>query len=325
MQLQNFSMNRLLNPAIFIGALSILCQPLIAKKIDLPTFSPSFSTPTEEATTVKKRLLSKAGVIDLRYDGLVQHYIESYTVRARPRAGRILTRAQQYFPIIEKYLAEQGLPNELKYMAVIESALNPTALSDAGAVGLWQLMPATARHYGLQVNDKIDERKDVHKATQAALKYLVHLEKKLGSWTLAIAAYNCGGGKVLKAMRYSYSDDFWELRMFLPKQTQYYIHKIAAAVYVMNYHNLHDLSPKSADYFLQFTKVTKVYKELNLSNISRALDIPIEVIERLNPSYTKQYVPYNKKGNFLILPKVKMSRFITYYNLMIARDPADYI
>ena len=318
-------MNRLLNPAMLIGALSFLCQPLIAKHFDTSLYFGNSPIPTEEAITVKKRLLSKAGVIDLRYDGLVQHYIESYTVRARPRTGRILTRAQQYFPIIEKYLAEQGLPNELKYMTVIESALNPRALSDAGAVGLWQLMPATARHYGLQVNDKIDERKDVHKATQAALKYLVHLKEKLGSWTLAIAAYNCGGGKVLKAMRYSYSDDFWELRMFLPKQTQYYIHKIAAAVYVMNYYNLHDLSPKETNYFLQFTKATTVYKELNLSNISRALDIPIDLLQRLNPSYTKQYVPYNKKGNFLVLPKVKMARFITYYNLMIARDPAEYI
>lgn len=304
---------------MLLGAFTILCQPILANH---SSTSPPLS---DESATVKKRLLSKAGVIDLKYDNLVQHYIESYTVRARKRTGRILSRAQMYFPMIEQYLAEAGLPDELKYMTVIESALNPTALSDAGAVGLWQLMPATARHYGLQVNDKIDERKDVNKATQAAIKYLIHLNKKLGSWTLAIAAYNCGGGNVLKAMRYSYSDNFWELRMFLPKQTQYYIHKIAAAVYVMNYHDLHGLSPKNGDYFIQFTKATKVYNELHFSQISRALDIPIDVIERLNPSYKSKVIPFNPNGNYLVLPKVKMARFVNYYNLMVASEPKEYI
>lgn len=317
MQQQDFSMNRLIHPVMLTGVLVLLCHSLTATT--LPTPNPP------EKVSVKELLLSKAEVIDFQYNSLVQNYIESYTVRARPRAGRILSRSQLYFPIIEKYLKEAGLPEVLKYIVVIESALNPNALSPAGAVGLWQLMPNTARRYGLRVSDTVDDRRDVHKSTQAAIKYLVHLKEKLGDWTLAVAAYNCGGGKVLQAKRYSYSEDFWELRMFLPKETQYYIHKLAAAVYVMNYHHLHDLQPSAADYFLRFTKTTKVYNEVQFLQISRALDIPVDVLIRLNPSYKKEILPYNKNGNYLILPKVKMGSFVNYHNFMIASTPEQYI
>ena len=320
MQQRTISMNRLIHPVVHWGMLLLLCSPMYAN-----TSHNLFNPLPPDNPAIKERLLSKAGVVDLRYDGLVQDYIESFTVRARPRARRILSRAQVFFPIVEKYLADQGMPRELKYLTVIESAVNPNAISDAGAVGLWQLMPNTARHYGLQVTNEIDERKDVHKATQAALKYLAHLKEKLGNWTLAIAAYNCGGGKVLEAKRYSYSEDFWELRMFLPKQTQYYIHKMAAAVYVLNYHELHDLVPSKAGYYLRFTKTTKVYNEISFDQISQALDIPVDVLERLNPSYRQQVLPDNKNGNYLIVPKVKMDRFINYYNSMIAITPDEYI
>jgi len=317
MQQQESSMNRLIHPVMLSGVLLLFCHTLAAT-------NPIHPNPPEKIP-VKKLLLSKAEVIDFQYNSLVQNYIESYTVRARPRAGRIISRSKLYFPIIEKYLKEAGLPDVLKYMTVIESAVNPNALSPAGAVGLWQLMPNTARRYGLRVSDTVDDRRDVHKSTQAAIKYLVHLRKKLGDWTLAVAAYNCGGGKVLQAKRYSYAESFWELRMFLPKETQYYIHKLAAAVYVMNYYHLHDLQPSVADYYLRFTKTTKVYNEVQFLQISRALDIPIDVLIRLNPSYKKEMLPYNKNGNYLILPKVKMGSFVSYHNFMIASTPEQHI
>lgn len=319
MQQHFYSMNRLCYPVVLVALLISCSKNTNAKTILTPS-----STKFDDAPT-KKRLLSKAGVIDFRYDGLVQHYIESYTVRARPRASRILNRAYHYFPIIEKYLQQKNLPDELKYIIIMESAAHPTATSDAGAVGLWQLMPRTARKFGLIVNDKVDERKDVHKSTQAALMYLMHLKEKLGSWTLAIAGYNCGGGKVLQAKRYSYSDNFWELRMFLPKQTQYYIHRMAAAVYVMNYHFLHKLYPATKEYQLQFTKSTKIYHKINLTQVSKAIDVPIEILQRLNPAYRTNIIPDSLKGNYLVLPKIKIGSFITYYNFMFAEKPEEYI
>ena len=317
MHQQLHSMNRLCYPVVLVAFLLLPSKNAISN--DAP------SPPNLDHSNTKKRLLSKAGVVDFKYDALVQHYIESYTVRARPRAGRIINRAQLYFPIIESYLKQKNLPDELKYITVMESAVNPTALSDAGAVGIWQLMPRTARKFGLVVNDQVDERKDIHKSTQAALGYLMHLREKLGSWTLAIAGYNCGGGKVAQAKRYSYSDNFWELRMFLPKQTQYYIHRMAAAVYVMNFHFLHNLHPTAKEYQLQFTKTTKIYHEINFSQISEAIGIPVNILKRLNPAYRAQIIPDSLKGNYLVLPKIKMGSFVTYYNFMFAEKPDEYI
>ena len=316
MQQRYYSMNRLCYPVVLVASMLLLSGP---------TSAHSLSEGTGDKTITKERLLAKAGVVDFRYDDLVQHYIESYTIRARPRAARIINRAQIYFPIIEKYLKEENLPDELKYLTVMESAVNPNAVSDAGAVGLWQLMPRTARKFGLTVNDQVDERRDVHKSTQAALGYLKHLNKKLGSWTLAIAGYNCGGGKVLQATRFSYSKNFWELRMFLPKQTQYYIHRMAAAVYVMNYHFLHNLHPATKEYHLQFTKATKVFHEMNFNQISEAIGMSVKTLKRLNPSYRTEIIPTSNKGNYLILPKVKMESFITYYNFMFAQKPDEFI
>lgn len=316
MQQHSFSMNRLCYPALIASLLLLGTTSIHAS---------SSSTLTTNKTDIEKRLLAKAGVIDFRYDNLVQHYIESYTIRARPRAARIINRAQIYFPIIEQYLRAENLPDELKYLVIVESAVDPNAISDAGAVGLWQLMPRTARKFGLTVNDQVDERKDVYKSTQAALRYLKHLNKKLGSWTLAVAGYNCGGGKVMKAKRYSYSKDFWELRMFLPKQTQYYIHRMAAAVYVLNYHFLHNLHPTTKEYQLQFTKATKIYQKMNFNQISEATGISVKMLKRLNPSYNTETIPNSPKGNYLVLPKIKVDTFITYYNFMVAQKPEDFI
>ena len=321
MQQQFHSMNRLHYPVVLVAGILLLATSSFAHS---PSSPHSVVDKVDKATT-KERLLSKAGAIDFRYDKLVQHYIESYTVRARPRAARIINRAQIYFPIIEKYLQKDSLPDELKYLAVMESAVDPNAVSDAGAVGIWQLMPATARNFGLIVNSQVDERRDIHKSTQAALGYLKHLRKKLGSWTLAVAGYNCGGGNVSKAIRFSYSTDFWELRMFLPKQTQLYVHRMAAAVYVMNYHFLHNLHPATKEYHLQFTKATKVYHQMNFNQIAEAIDVPIKTLQRLNPSYRTEIIPDSQKGNYLVLPKVKVGTFTTYYNFMVAQKPEEYI
>ena len=277
------------------------------------------------AKEIKSRLLKKSGVFDLRYTPAVQAEIEGYTQGGIKTTKKIIGKSQIYFPIIERYLKAYNLPDELKYLTVLESAMNPNAISSVGAVGLWQLMPATARRFGLVINNQIDERRDIHKSTQAALKYLTFLHELLGDWTLAAAAYNCGGGGVQKAMKLGQGNDFWTIRDFFPTQTQHYIERLASAVYVMNYYDQHGIQAADTDYFMKFTKVATIYSQLSFQQISQALDIPIPVLKKLNPSYRKEVLPDSTAGNYLILPKLKMDSFINYYNNIVVSEPRDFI
>jgi membrane-bound lytic murein transglycosylase D len=277
------------------------------------------------AAEIKNRISEKAGVFDLRYSTEVQQLIDSYMIQGRKTTRKIIGRSQIYFPIIEQYLKAYNLPNELKYLTVIESALDPNATSQVGAVGLWQLMPATARRFGLVINSQVDERRDPHKSTQAALKYLTFLYNLLGDWTLAAAAYNCGGGGVQKAMRLGNGNKFWNIKPHFPKQTQHYIDRLTCIVYVMNYFHLHRLMPHNPDYYMKFTKVATVHNQLTFQQISKALDIPILILKRLNPSYRKEVLPDSTAGNYLTLPKMKMEGFVNYYNNMVASSPEEFI
>ncbi len=313
-------MNRLAYSAILAGLTFLFCNFSFANS----TFSSSLSYNVSPRET-QARLLDKAGVLDLRYSEIVQKNIESYIIRARPRTRRILGRAQMYFPIIEKQLRAHNLPEELKYLTVIESSMSPNAISSVGAVGLWQLMPSTARRFGLIINNQVDERRDPLKSTQAAIKYLTFLHKLLGDWTLAVAAFNCGGGGAQKAIRLGQAADFWEIKEHLPEQTQHYINRLAAAVYVMNYYHLHNLQPADEDYFLKFTKIATIHHKVTFQQISEALDIPIPIIKRLNPSYRQLVLPDSTRGNYLVLPKVKMDGFIDYYNTIVAEKSKNII
>ena len=311
-------MNRLALSATLAGLLLLFCNFSFANL----TLSSKFNSNSHE---IQARITSKANALDLRYNEAVKDNIESYIIRARPRTQRILGRAQMYFPIIEQQLRAHNLPEELKYLTVIESSMSPNAVSDASAVGLWQLIPSTARRFGLVINNQVDERRDPLKSTQAAIKYLTFLRKLLGDWTLAVAAYNCGGGGVQKAIRLGQATDFWKIREHLPEQTQHYVNRLAAAVYVMNYHHLHNLQPTNEDYFLKFTKIATIHHKVTFQQISEALDIPIPIIKRLNPSYRQLVLPDSTSGNYLVLPKVKMDGFIDYYNTIIVEKPENLI
>lgn len=315
-------MMRFLNRLTNIIGLLLISQIAFANPFSI--FSKNNPTaPT--SIEIKNRMLQKAGVFDLRFTEEMRYDIESYTIRGKKTTQKIIGRAQIYFPIIENYLRAYNLPDELKYITVIESAMDPNAKSSVGAVGLWQLMPATARRYGLVINSQIDERRDPHKSTQAALKYLTFLHELLGDWTLAAAAYNCGGGGVQKAMRLGKGNDFWSIKPHFPKQTQHYINRLACAVYVMNYYKDYGLQATDVNYFMQFTKVATIYNELSFQQISQALDIPMPIIKRLNPSYKKEIVPDSTAGNYLILPKMKMASFINYYNNFVVVESGSVI
>lgn len=308
--------------------LSTLTNTIGFLLITQTAFADSFfnNTPTVPTTLeMENRLLKKAGVFDLRFSKDVHRTIGDYLIRGKKTTEQIIGRSQIYFPIIEKYLAAYGMPEELKYLTVIESALDPNAKSSAGAVGLWQLIPSTARRYGLVINSQIDERKDLHKSTQAALKYLSFLHELLGDWTLAVAAYNCGGGGVQKAMRLGNASDFWTIKPHFPSQTQHYINRLASAVYVMNFYKDHDLQAADSAYFMKFTKRATIYSELSFNQISQALDIPIPILKQLNPSYRKEILPDSTAGNYLVLPKLKMDSFISYYNNIVVDEPQEFI
>jgi len=314
-------MMRLLSTLTITIGLLLLSPMVFANNFNLSNNNPTAPTSLE----IKDRILHKAGVLDLRFTEAMRYDIESYTIRGKKTTQKIIGRSQIYFPIIENYLTAYNLPEELKYITVIESALDPNARSSAGAVGLWQLMPATARRYGLIINPQVDERKDPHKSTQAALKYLTFLHELLGDWTLAVAAYNCGGGGVQKAMRLGNGTDFWTVKAHFPSQTQHYINRLACAVYVMNYYEDYGLQATDMDYLMQFTKVATIYSELSFGQISQALDIPIPILKKLNPSYKKEIIPDSTAGNYLILPKMKMAGFINYYNNFVVMESGSVI
>jgi membrane-bound lytic murein transglycosylase D len=217
----------------------------------------------------KNRLDSVQKDVSLSYNEYVQHYIDIYTGR-KEQIGKMLGLSEYYFPIFEKALKEVGIPEELKFLTVVESALNPQAVSRSGAVGPWQFMYQTAKGYGLIMDNYTDERKDPVKASYAAAKYLFDAHAKIGDWLLAIAAFNCGTGAVTRAIAKSGGvADFWKVRPYLPVQTQNYVPAFIATVYSMNFFKDHEISVKPAG-FSTFTDVIPINKRISMSSIAAA-------------------------------------------------------
>jgi membrane-bound lytic murein transglycosylase D len=216
-----------------------------------------------------------------------------------------------YFPLFEEALAKYDLPIELKYLPIIESALNPKIVSRAGASGLWQFMHGTAKMYGLEINSYIDERNDPIKATDAAARYLKDLFAIYGDWHVVIAAYNCGPGNINKAVRRSGGkQNYWEIYSKLPRETRGYIPIFIAANYVMNYAKDHHLFPVQPSFNL-ITDTVVINSYLNFQQIASVLNIPVQEIRQLNPQYKRDIIPAKPDKNFVLkLPVDKISPFI---------------
>jgi membrane-bound lytic murein transglycosylase D len=264
---------------------------------------------TFDESAIQTRLTRLTIPVTAKYTTTVKDHIFRYVTYGRRDAEKMLARRDLYFPVFEYYLNQYQLPEELKYLPIVESNLLPHASSSAGAAGLWQLMPSTAKHLGLRINWQMDERKDVYKSTEAAVSYLAELFQEFKSWELALAAYNCGPGNVRKAIRNSGSRDYWKLRPYLPSETQKYIPRFIAASYIAEYYTQHDLLPERVDYELQFTRTIKVYSQVNLKKIATLAEVPLQTIRKLNPAYVHGYIPANSQGNYLILPAMGMMAF----------------
>ena len=251
---------------------------------------------------VKDRLHCIQKTIPLTYNDRVHSFINYFTVRDREYTRMVAARKNIYFPLFEKYLAKYGLPDELKYLAIIESGLNPKAVSRARAVGLWQFMSATGRHYGLQHDWYIDDRMDPEKSTDAACRYLRDLYGMFKNWELALASYNAGPGNVKKAIRRSgYKKDFWEIYKWLPRETRSYVPQYVAIIYTMNYlddHNFYDIGRES-----QLPHDTiRVNKFLHFNTFASLTGICLEDLQKLNPSIQRNAVPETSKTYFIKIP-----------------------
>jgi membrane-bound lytic murein transglycosylase D len=266
------------------------------------------------------RLESIRKDVDLSYNEHVQKYIDTYLKR-KEHIGKMLGLSKYYFPIFEKALKEFGLPDELKYITVVESALNPNAVSRSGAVGPWQFMYTTAKGYGLTMDSYTDERKDPQKASLAAAQYLSDAHKRIGDWLLAIAAFNCGMGAVTRAIAKSGGvADFWKVRPFLPLQTQNYVPAFIATVYTMNYHQIHEIAEKPAG-FSTSTDIFPVTKRISISSIAKATELDVNELLMLNPSYKKQIINGSSLLPMqLVVPSLASASYSSLYELFNGKD-----
>lgn len=262
------------------------------------------------AMELKIESLNEASPISFRYNEAVQSYINLFSQERRTQFSQMLGLADVYFPIFDEYLDRFDLPFELKYLAVVESALNPRAKSSSAAVGLWQFKINTAKMLDLHVDNYIDERRDPYKSTEAACKYLEYLYRVFDDWLLAIAAYNSGPGEVEKALlRAGGKKDYWEIREFLPEQTQNYIPAFIAATYLFKHAKEHSILPSKLKYKASQLDTVHVHVRVGFQSISQKIQLPIEVLEFYNPIYSKSFIPGGKSYP-LVLPKEFIPSFI---------------
>ncbi len=257
---------------------------------------------------IQQRLENVDTEIPLNFNTRVKSFIDYFTVRNREYTKMVLSRSTYFFPIIEEILAKYDVPNELKYLAIVESGLKPTARSKAAAVGLWQFVYYTGRSYGLHSDWYVDERMDPVKSTVAAAKYLKSLHKMFGDWELALAAYNCGPGNVRKAIRRSgYKKKFWEIYKYLPRETRGYLPQFVAITYAFNYKEEHNFILDDSEYIYPILTDTIMVKDyLNLTTLGALLDICDEDMVYLNPSIKRNAIPQSSKHFSVRIPSDKM-------------------
>lgn len=265
---------------------------------------------TYEPDVYKDRLRRLPTIMEMPYNNVVQKFIDRYSNELRNAVGIMLGASNFYMPIFEQALETYSLPLELKYLPVIESGLNPKAVSRVGATGLWQFMLATAKNYGLEINSLLDERCDPIKSSYAAANYLSDLYRIFGDWNLVIAAYNCGPDKLTQAIhRAGGSKDYWKIYPYLPRETRGYVPAFIAANYIMNYYCEHNICPMTTDLPAK-TDTILVNRDVHFKQIAQVLNVDEELVRSLNPQYRKDIVIGYTKPSTLRLPVDKINSFI---------------
>lgn len=298
-------------------------QATLCKYAD-PVEYDTASIPSFSDSVYMQRISKMNTVIDLSYNERVKAFINLYTQKKRAQVEKMLALSEYYFPVFEEILELNEVPQELKYLAIIESALNPRARSRVGAVGLWQFMYATGRMYGLEINSYVDQRQDPIAATHASARFLKDLHEMFDDWVLALAAYNCGPGNVRKAIRRSGGKtDYWEIYNYLPRETRGYVPAFIAASYTFQYHQEHNLYPLYEHYPFASDTVM-IHEKLHLKQVSEVLQMPLEQLQDLNPQYRLNIIPEKENGYALILPTKYAGMFIGMQDSIFAFKDSIY-
>jgi membrane-bound lytic murein transglycosylase D len=270
----------------------------------------------EMSTEVLKKRLKKMddkSPFNIEYNTSLENVIKSFLKNRKPSFERLMAISEYYFPMFEEHLAKYDVPLEIKYLAIVESALNPKAKSRVGASGLWQFMYPTGKQFNLEVNSYVDERFDPLKATEAACQYLSSLYKIFGDWSLVLASYNAGPGNVSKAIRRSGgSQNYWNIRKNLPRETANYVPAFLATMYIYEFKKELGIKPKKAPLTYFETDTIKVRREMSFKQVSELFNITEDQVEFLNPIYKLNIIPFNEdKPHFLRLPKDKIGLFVS--------------
>ncbi|MHB1105769.1 MAG: lytic transglycosylase domain-containing protein [Lutibacter sp.] len=302
----------------------LIKSPLYDKELYILGEDEMFVADLEELSTelLKSRLkhLNSKTPFKIQYNPELEQIIRTYLQKRKSSISTIMERARYFFPMFEEHLAKYNIPMELKYLAVIESALNPNARSRAGATGLWQFMYPTGKFYNLEVSSYIDERSDPYRATEAACKYLASLHKMYGDWSMVLAAYNYGPGNVSKAIRRAGgSTNYWNIRKYLPRETAAYVPAFYATLYIFEYAKEHNLKSKEKAISYYATDTVQVKRQLTFSQITETLNVDIEVLKFLNPQYKLEIIPYIEDKNYILtLPIKDIGNFVSNERLIYA-------
>lgn len=296
-------------PAEFSNSLDFMLQSWAVRRAAKSNCPSSEIPPLVSDSIFKLRLSKLPYLMEMPYNSTVRSFIDLYTIRKRRQMEYMLGMSEYYFPVFEQVLGANNLPLELKYLSIIESALNTTIVSRMGAAGLWQLMIATGKMYGLEINSLVDERLSPAKATNAAAHFMKDLHSIYGDWNLVIAAYNCGPGNVNKAIRKAGGKrDYWAIYPYLPRETRGYVPIFIAANYSLHYAREHNLCSANVN-MPAITDTIMVHKRIHLMQIASILHLPIELVRLLNPQYRKDIIPGNTKPYPLCLPL----KYVTLY------------
>lgn len=274
---------------------------------------------------MKSRLEKMNSFITLPYNDKVRNYMVLYSEKMPTKMGTILGLCKYYMPIFEETFSKYNLPDELKYMAIIESALNPVAVSRAGAKGMWQFMFRTAQLYGLEINSFVDERLDPFKSADAAARYLTDSYNVFGDWNLAISSYNCGSGNINKAIRRCGGKrDFWSVYDYLPRETRGYVPAFVGAMYAIHYSKEYGLTPAEMQMPAQLDTF-EIRKNLHFKQISDLVGISVDELRNLNPQYIKDVIPGDSKTYILRIPYNYSSDFIAYEDSIYTYKASEYL